>query len=301
MSVAQIISYIVLIIFFIQCPVLVNALEVISQRLNRTDITVGERVIYTISVRLKENEPISTSYNYKPEYLEFSSPQINTIDKPNQNQIIKEIIYQLVPFKPGENEIPSIFISSAEKTIKSKIMRFEVRTVLPRNVNDIKDIKKTLNMPVNWLAYIALTVFVLITSSSLLYLIKKYPRKKESVKQEILTLPHETAYEKFNQLEQMDLISKGLMKEYYSRVSHIVRTYIEDRYNTKVLESTSYDLMQNPQIKKLSELEKNMLHEILESSDMVKFAKYNPNKKEAKEIIEKAKEFVDKTREEKIL
>lgn len=294
----KIIFFVISIICLIQHPIVADALQIVSQEIHQSNITVGDRVTYTIVVVSDKDVPLNiASFAAKSEHLEISSPEIRTIDKSRSNQeVIKEIAYQIVPFEPGESEIPPVSITCGSQMVKSKPMRFEVRSVLPNDAKKIKDIKSPVDMPKNWLVYSIFGVVILIIFGSSLYFIKRYSSSRESsISQKPERLPHEIAYRKLAQVKKMNLVDKGLMKEYFSRISQIIRAYIGSKFKINALESTSYELMQNPKIQRLPKSVREMLKELLNSSDMVKFAKYMPDKAEAHEFLKQARKFIYKT------
>ena len=291
--------FIILIICLTQYPSLADVLQIISQEIDRSDITVGDKVTYTITVVSDKDTPNVAPLAAKSEHLEISFPKINPTDKSrsNQNEVIKQIVYQIVPFEPGENEIPPVSITYGSRTVKSKVMRFEVRNVLPENAKEMEDIKKPLDMPRNWLAYFIFGVVIPVIFGSSLYFIKRYSIDREaSIPQKPSHLPHEIAYERLAQVKQMDLSTNESMKEYYSRVAQIIKTYIGERFEINALESTSYELMQQAKIQALSKSVREMLRDFLKASDFVKFAKYTSDKAEAHKLLEQAREFIDETK-----
>lgn len=291
--------FIISVICLTQYSIMTDALQIVSQEIHRSDITVGDKVIYTITIVSDEDVSLNiVPLTAKSDTLEISPPEITTIDESssNQNEVIKEIVYQVFPFDVGENEIPPVYIACGNQTAKSKPMRFEVRSVLPSDAKKIRDIKSPVDIPKNWLAYSILGVVILIVLSSSLYFIKRYSSsQKSSIPQKSKPLPHEIAHQRLAQIRKMKLIDKGLTKEYYSRISQVVRDYIGAKYEINALESTSYELMQSSVIQNLPKTSREMLRELLRASDLVKFARYIPDKAEAHEFLKYARKFIDET------
>ena len=74
-------------------------------------------------------------------------------------------------------------------------------------------------------------------------------------------------------------------------LSEIFRGYLEFRFNISALESTSDDLIS--ELKKIKIMEKWMLN-FIQESDLVKFAKYIPNKNEELLFINLVEDFIKK-------
>ena len=72
-------------------------------------------------------------------------------------------------------------------------------------------------------------------------------------------------------------------------------TFLEFRFNISALESTSDDLIS--ELKKIKIMEEWMLN-FIQESDLVKFAKYIPNKNEELLFIKHIEDFIKKNIEE---
>ncbi len=107
--------------------------------------------------------------------------------------------------------------------------------------------------------------------------------------------PEEIAREALKALKEMKLIEKGLIKEYYIRLSDVIRAYIENRYRIFAMDRTTWELFQEMKLKKIERLHADEINDFLEDCDMVKFAKYTPGEKEMEVVYKKAEEIVEIT------
>ncbi len=92
-----------------------------------------------------------------------------------------------------------------------------------------------------------------------------------------------------------DLLSDGLIKEFYSDISEIIRRYIEGRYFIPALEETSREILIELNGQDISEEMLLKVKESLELSDLVKFAKYMPSDEENQNVVSWTREFVEGT------
>jgi hypothetical protein len=107
----------------------------------------------------------------------------------------------------------------------------------------------------------------------------------------------EIALEGLGVLEQSGLLAEGRFKEYYSVLSGIVRAYIEACFEIRAPEMTTEEfLILSRSSEKLNEGQKKFLSELLQASDMVKFAKYIPFVDQARANLRLAKSFIQETR-----
>jgi hypothetical protein len=109
---------------------------------------------------------------------------------------------------------------------------------------------------------------------------------------------HEIAYKALEDLKGSGLVKQGLVKEYFFRLSFIVRQYLENRFDLRAPEMTTEEFLASMKgSDKLNELIKNMLKDFLERSDMVKFAKYGPTADEILDAFDAAKGLIDETKQ----
>ena len=104
-------------------------------------------------------------------------------------------------------------------------------------------------------------------------------------------------------LEQLqDLLADGgpdpeQLKIFYSRLSDILRTYIEQGFHCPALERTTNELLRDVRKRAVFDSESLLaLKELLESGDLVKFAKFRPEVDEALRDHALAVKVVEKTR-----
>ncbi len=105
----------------------------------------------------------------------------------------------------------------------------------------------------------------------------------------------EIAREELKALLDMKLIEKGMVKEYYVRLSDIMRKYIEGRYKIFAMEETTWELYQEMRVKRIERKHVDKIRDFLEDCDLVKFAKYIPTPKEISEIYKHAQDIIEMT------
>lgn len=109
--------------------------------------------------------------------------------------------------------------------------------------------------------------------------------------------PDVLALNKLQNLIQSDWLTTGKIKEFYSAVSDILRGYLEDGFKTPALERTTGELMRVLQRKgEISPTLQKDLKGLLETCDLVKFAKFKPDANEATGAHKFAVTFVEQTR-----
>lgn len=108
--------------------------------------------------------------------------------------------------------------------------------------------------------------------------------------------PYEMAMQQLNALKNQKLCEHGHEKEYYTRLTEILRVYLQRRFGINAMEMTSTQIMReisrNEDIKPSSSLMK----QILEIADFVKFANIRPLPDDNIKSFNMAVQFVEATK-----
>ena len=107
---------------------------------------------------------------------------------------------------------------------------------------------------------------------------------------------HVVAFRDLDRLKESKLLETGEVKQFYTRLTEISRIYIERQYGIPALERTTDEILDafrksNTEGSILDE----MLRELLELADLVKFAKEDPLPMENQTNLNNAYLFVQKT------
>ncbi len=109
---------------------------------------------------------------------------------------------------------------------------------------------------------------------------------------------HIIAFRELEILKNEELWQKGEVKKYYTRLTEILRQYLENRFRVFSLELTTsetLDALLKTGFKKNGSY--NELRSVLTGADLVKFAKYKPESTENEAHYQSAWNFVVMTRE----
>lgn len=108
---------------------------------------------------------------------------------------------------------------------------------------------------------------------------------------------HVIALRDLKTLRSEEIWQKGDIKEYYSRLSDILRRYIDNRYGVSSPELTTDEtvrMLQKASVTTSGQMA--TVKEVLSLSDMVKFAKYLPDSALHESSMDSAVRFVEETR-----
>ena len=164
------------------------------------------------------------------------------------------------------------------------------------DATDIRDIKGPEAPPFDWRPYyLAGTMLAaLLLVGFVLYRVLNRPRRAMGAPPP--RPAHETAHDALQRLRYRKLIEQGAFKEYYSILSAIVRTYLEQRFEVRAPEMTTEEfLARSARDGRLQTGHRSLLGEFLTEADLVKFARHLPAIADSERAYAAAKRFVDET------
>lgn len=274
----------------------VTGLYAFEQTLSpQQDITVGDKVVLNIkaeglTVDSLDKAKLSEANFGDFELLDVKSAQDGSVD------------FILSVYKAGKVELLSVEIPyeyiDQKKFVKTNALPIEVKSVLdPKNPpTDILGIKNIVKFRHGLLWYLPFLIILIILALAV-YFICKYIKKKnrKPTEEEIIQSipPKEYALKQLDDLIALNLIEKGHIKEYYDKLSDIIRFYISRSYSVDGMEKTTtelYSMLKN----KISPEHNRELKNYLINCDFVKFAKLIPSQEDIKKDFDTAKDFVEK-------
>ncbi len=107
--------------------------------------------------------------------------------------------------------------------------------------------------------------------------------------------PHEWALAALDQLAAQRLWQAGEVKEHYSRLTAILREYLERRFNIHALEQTSEEIIGQLKSLQLTTPLLQDTEELLSVADLIKFAKADPGIDLHAATVERVRAFVKET------
>jgi len=221
----------------------------------------------------------------------------------NATEAITHFQAQLQNFSTGPQLLPGLDISYKDlmghtHTLKTSTLTVVIQDVPadPKSNGDIRGIRGVVG-PIGWSPWWWLLVVILLSALGVLFW-----RTRQRVIQGPPPPPPEPAdikaLRRLDELSATGWLEAGKIKEFYSGLSDIVRTYLEEAFQAQALERTTAEIMR--QMRKKSEVTSAALNELqtlLESCDLVKFAKFRPDAEEALKDHASAERFVEATRE----
>lgn len=167
----------------------------------------------------------------------------------------------------------------------------------------IYDIKQPLKMPILFgevveTGSMVLGVLVALAAvvMAVIVVVRRLRRKGDEVAKP-KEPAHVVAIRELEMLHNQKLWQNGKVKEYYSRLTEILREYLDGRYGVGAMEMTTDEIVAAMKGLSLTKKQSASLGELLTESDLVKFAKYIPAEEYHEEAYNTVYYFVEESKE----
>lgn len=271
--------------------ILVAQTTVVSEK---DSILIGDQIQMTFTT--KASNPLAVFSDTIGSLEIISKSEIDSVNTESGLEISQT--YRLTAWNSGTFYVPSLV--QKNKVIDS-IPIVVSSVALPDSLSlseiELKDIKKPIRSPLTF-SELSPYLLILLAIVLLIFFVRrylKYKSKQESAPKVVQTItpPHQIAIEQLEGLQHQKLWQNGDIKSYYSRLSEIIRTYIENGLNTPAMEIPTHDIIHQLHQKRI---ETNSLNDLLSRADLAKFAKAKPIQIENEESYQIALQFVHQTK-----
>lgn len=305
------ISYIILLYIMMLTAGVSNAGNtIISAKMDSTLLLMGKKT--SIHVEIVQDKGIkgyfvNESADTLNKYVEISARlKADTVDiGNNREQINRDIIIQ--SFDSGMYVIPAFEYVVGKDTFLSKELTLKVLPVKVDSLSTIHDFKAVAEPPFFFTDYLPeflvdywwLILIILLLSAFGIYAYFKWFKKGKVPfmgKPEIVIPPFDEAIMKLTQLKSEKLWEAGQDKEYYTRLTDILRNYIDRRFGINAMEMTSSQIIDVLRRNEETMPVNDQLNKILEMADFVKFAKMRPLPEDNEVSYQRAVNFVNETK-----
>ena len=279
----------------------------VQSLLGSDSLMIGEQITYTLRVDAESELDflLPVIRDTLSRNLEVLSP-ISTDTIVEGDRIVVEQNYIITAFESGSQIVPSQEViyrrAGGVDTARSMPLILNVYDPVVDTTQQIKPIKPPINTPLTfkelfpWLAAGLGTLLILGTAT---WLVIRYLRRRKDPERYMhkpLEPAHVIAFRELDKLKEEKIWARGKVKQYYTRLTEITRHYIERQYGIPAMESTTEEILYafrkaNPDDHLLDEI----LKELLELADLVKFAREDPLPVDNQTNLNNAYIFVQKT------
>ena len=278
----------------------------ISSKVDTTFIKIGEQIKFTVTV-----ESDSTDQVIFPDGQTFSpleTVEAYTTDTTrNKDRFTLQKMYALTQFDSGSYKLPAQRIEINGIGYFTDSLQVKVATVAVDTLNQkMYDIKELMvveksNSELWTIILVILIVLAIVVGILYWFVFRKKPLTEEE--KVALLPPYDRALMELKKLEKSKYLIQDEYKQYYTELTNIVRSYLEEDVHVTALESTTDELITKLEMLmdagelKIESDTLTQFKRILQTADLVKFAKSRPETSVAEEHRKSIEQIVIKTHE----
>lgn len=273
-----------------------------------SEILIGEQA--SLKIKLTQDKDDKVSW---PQFSDTIATNVSIIEKlatdtislpDNRISITSE--YLVSSYDSGFYYIPEFVFETTSQKVTSNPVGLTVNTVqVNEQTDDIHAEKEIMSAPFSWIELaqwsgIGLAI-ILIIAIIVLLLMRFVFKKKVTIipeEPEVILPAHVVALEKLEQIKTEKIWQQGQIKQFYTQLTDVIREYLSRAYSINAMEMTTDEIV--ALVKKNKDLDeiRIVLKEMLELSDLVKFAKFIPLENENEKAVLDAFMIVEKTTKE---
>ena len=276
----------------------------------KKDVLIGEQffIYYRVPLNLSDSIKHIPFEKVIPSYILGGKKDTNEVDveiiEPFKDSLFKsknstEWVgkYKVAIWDSGEVVIPSVTLWVNDSLIRFETIKIKADLIKHIDGKDIYDIKEGFTsfpdefkniksfLKDNWwwillsIIIVGLIIFIVI-------------RKRKKSKLAAILSIEEIAISKIEELNKKKLWLGNKLKEHYIELSYILREYLSNKLEISFLEKTTIETSLLLKQKDLAKVQIDTIVEVLEKSDMVKFAKSAPDEYEILKTSTLTKEII---------
>lgn len=233
-----------------------------------------------------------------------SQPKTDTL-KTDSSGTELQTTFTFTSFDSGSHVIPLIngYLQNPDGSIDTVTFdagKLEVTTIqIDTTTYRPFDIKEQMTYPYTVKEFLPWIAVAVVAVAIIFFFIRLWKRWRERrsffTEPSIPDSPYIAALKELETIRNERLWQNNQMKLYYTRITDVLRVYIEARFALQAMEKTSAEILHELRSKEIEESEYNSLKELLEVADLVKFAKYVATETENENAIPRAIRFVSTT------
>lgn len=294
----------IFILFLLITTGLLNAQVSVTAKTDKGQYLIGDYIRIQLNVIADSTYILDwPAENSITSYELITSRPIDTTRINNAYHLSQEIVYSI--YDSGVYYLPQIQIpykklrDTTTYFAYSDSVLFTVQTVPVDTTLTIKPIKEVIDVKVinyTWI-YIVCGLILLIGIGFVIYFVFFKNKIKITIKEKVATISYyDKTIQLLKELDAKKLWQKDDLKEYYSELTEILRSYMERRFGIKALESTSDEIIEQLNDQQISSELIEYIRFILELADLAKFAKSRPDQNQNMQAMQNAFAFVETTK-----
>ena len=258
----------------------------IDAQIDSLSIKIGQELSYKIEIEVDTSSLVVFPEGQTFMPLEMiESYQVVATKMKDRFKLVKE--YGLTQFDSGTYNIPRQKVVIGDYEFFTDSLQVDVNNIVvdttKQGLYDIKPIVQVSKSPSKWWLYsiVALILLGLVVLLLYWFIWKSKPLTEEE--KAALLPPYERAKLALKVLDDSSYLQNNEIKAYYSDLTQIIRTYLDEKVYDRALESTTDELINRITLLRegnkidLSKEDIKNIETILKRADLVKFAKSKPD------------------------
>ena len=257
-----------------------------------------------LSLEIKVSGASSAAIQFPfPDQADFTLLKIDS----SQFASNRALRYTLAVYDTGRFVLDELPVVIAAETLYTPQLGVTIQSVLPDTASAVLPIKPYREHPFRWQdlwrdvrrspwTWAALGALLILLG---VWVFSRYFRKQtveELAAPIVLLPPDEQAVRELIALRDKKYPARGMLREFFSEYTHIMREYLERRYEFPALEMTTFDLERDLRTEAFPSVLDQKLMPTFHEADLVKFAKYVPPLERCNDMIETGFEIVALTK-----
>lgn len=232
-----------------------------------------------------------------------TEPVVNDLGN-NRKELLQDVIVQ--SFDSGMYTLPPVYFIDGGETIASnrpvlKVIPVSVDSLVTvHDFTDVVDVKRHFfDYFPDWVTDYGIWILLaLLVIGGGIFVYFKWLRKGKlplvPVKKPVP--PYQLAMQRLQLLHEEHLCEKGQEKEFYTKLTDILRSYLDARFGINAMEMTSTQIRRSLRDNEHTKMSEKYMSRILEIADFVKFAKIRPLPEDNVGAYKSALQFVEETK-----
>ncbi len=283
--------------FAAPAPVTVTARAVPSKA------TIGDEIRLLVQV----DRPRKYKVSVPSDQLKLDPFEVKRLEKPpftdGKNRVRETFVLVLTVFELGDLQVPPVMVQYKDESGRGGFLLGPPVAVKVVSVgkkatdkDDIRPIKGPVSLSLNAIRVFVLSLLAVLLTIFLVVKVFLRIKYQRQIDLESRKPPHERVALELGRLWKKEYLEAGKAKEFYSELTDILRRYLERQFQIEALEQTSFEITRSLKEKEFGGEAVSKANELLEQSDLVKFAKFVPPRRRADELAAKLVEFVNETK-----
>lgn len=281
--------------------------SVVKATIDKDSILIGDHVTLSLEISIEKSHQFGF-----PMFKDTIFPGIELVEdlpmdtlKNEESGVMLQKRYIITSFDSAQYQFAIPYLlqrGSLIDTFLSNPISLYVNTIpIDTATYVMYDIKGVVEYPITFkeiLPWILLGLGILLLILLALYMYMRWKKKQPIFfKLKKVDPPYVVAMRELQKLKEEKVWQQDKIKQYYTRLTDILRVYIEDGFTIQAMEKTSQELIQDIEKSDLSQKYPLVkLREMFTVSDLAKFAKYTPAPDENERCYITVAEFIEATK-----